>query len=318
LNILITSVGVRTKLIEYFKSHFNKVVVADCSILAPALYFAHKHYIVPPIDSPEYLSALKDICLKEKINGILSLIDPEQSFLSKERNEFEQIGVRVISSSKEVCDICFDKWRMYQFLQENNFKTAKSYIDLESFMEDYLSSKISFPVFVKPVRGSGSTGAQKISNLNLLQSVFNSQKDLIIQNYIEGQEYSIDVYIDSHSEEVISIFTKKKISMRAGESDKSLSFKDEKLFTLVEDVVKKLGASGPVDLDIFESKGDYYVLEVNPRFGGSYLHAYECGENFPKMIRRNLEGKTLTSSIGEYKSNVYLLKHYEVKVLEGK
>ncbi len=318
MNILITSVGVRTKLIEYFKSHFNKVVVTDCSILAPALYFAHKHYIVPPIDSPEYLEALKNICLKEEISGILSLIDPEQSFLSGKRSKFEEIGVRVITSSKEVCDICFDKWRMYQFLQENNFKTAKSYIDLESFMEDYQRDEISFPVFVKPVRGSGSTGAQKISNLNLLQSVFNSQEDLIIQNYIEGQEYSIDVYVDAHSSEVISIFTKKKISMRAGESDKSLSFKDEKLFTLVEEVVQKLGASGPVDLDIFESEGDYYILEVNPRFGGSYLHAYECGENFPEMIRTNLEGKTLTSSIGEYQSGVYLLKHYEVKVLEGK
>jgi len=315
LNILIAGVGVRTKLVKYFKNHFNKVVVTDCSILAPALYFADKYHIVPHINSPDYLEAIKDICLKEEINGILSLIDPEQRFLSEKEKYFEEIGVRVVGSSKKVCDLCFDKWKMHQFLRENNFKTAKSYIDLSSFMKDYLNNEVSFPVFVKPITGSGSVGAQKISDQRFLEFIFNSQKGLMIQSFIEGQEYSVDVYTDANSKEVISIFTKKKISMRAGESDKAVSFKDEKLFALVKEVIKKLGASGPIDLDVFESNGEFYILEVNPRFGGSYPHAYECGENFPEMILKNLKGETLTTNIGGYKSNIYMLKHYEIKVI---
>ena len=315
MNILITSVGVRTKLVGYFKNHFDKVVATDCSHLAPALYSAHKYHLVPHMASPDYLQVIKEVCLKENINGILSLIDPEQRFLAEKKGVFEEIGVTVIGSSKEVCDLCFDKWKMYNFLKENNFKTAKSYIDLSSFMEDYLNNNISFPVFIKPITGSGSVGAQKISDLNFLELLFNSQEGLIIQSYIEGQEYSVDVYRDTNSNEVVSIFTKKKISMRAGESDKAVSFKDEKLFSLIKDLVDKLGASGPIDIDIFDADDELYILEVNPRFGGSYPHAYECGENFPQMILENLRGNVLSPKIGTYENDIYMLKHYDIKII---
>jgi len=315
LNILITSAGLRAKLIRYFKNHFTKVVAADCDQLAPALFFSDKHYIVPHITSSDYFEVIKGICIKEEIDGILSLTDPEQQFLSGKNKELEEIGVKFIGSSKEVCDLCFDKWKMHHFLKQNNFKTPKSYINLSSFMEDYLNKNISFPVFIKPITGSGSTYAQKISNLGLLESIFKSREGLIIQSYIKGREYGIDAYIDINSGEITSIFSKNKIKMRAGETDKSVSFTDDKVFSLVKDLIKKLGVSGPIDIDIFETDEELYILEVNPRFGGGYPHAYECGENFPKMILENLKKKSLPSSIGGYKDNTFMMKYYEIKVI---
>ncbi len=122
------------------------------------------------------------------------------------------------------------------------------------------------------------------------------------------------MYIDMISGEVVSIFTKKKLLMRAGETDKAVSFKDEALFLLIEKFVKAAGYRGQIDIDIFEIDGEYYISEVNPRFGGGYPHAYECGCNHMELILNNLQGRTNTRSVGQYEEGVYMMKYNEIMV----
>ena len=134
----------------------------------------------------------------------------------------------------------------------------------------------------------------------------------MIQEFLDGQEIGADVYIDMLSGEVVSIFTKKKIKMRAGETDKAVSFKDQALFDLIERFVNEAGNRGQIDIDIFEIDGQYYISEVNPRFGGGYPHAYEAGCDHMKLILNNLMGIINKRSIGTYKENVYMMKYNEV------
>jgi len=103
--------------------------------------------------------------------------------------------------------------------------------------------------------------------------------------------------------------------MRAGETDKSVSIKNEKLFNLIRNFVKKAGFKGVIDIDIFEKDGEYYISEVNPRFGGGYPHAYECGVNIPKMIINNIDGKTNDEVIGNYDEGIYMMKFNELKII---
>ena len=136
----------------------------------------------------------------------------------------------------------------------------------------------------------------------------------MIQEFLNGQEIGADCYIDMISREVVSIFTKKKLVMRAGETDKAVSFKDEKLFALIEEFINESGFLGQIDIDIFEIKGDYYISEVNPRFGGGYPHAYECGCNHMQLILNNLKEQINKSCIGFYEENVYMMKYNELLV----
>ena len=138
----------------------------------------------------------------------------------------------------------------------------------------------------------------------------------MIQEYLCGQEIGADVYIDMISGKVVSIFTKKKLVMRAGETDKSVSFKEQKLFDLIERFVTESGYRGQIDIDIFEINGEYYISEVNPRFGGGYPHAYECGCDHMSMIANNIAGKENSKSIGCYKENVFMMKYNEVLIKE--
>lgn len=317
MNILILSAGTRNKIVQYFKRTIGKtgkVVATDMSELAPAVYEADRFYQVPRITDPGYMDLIFDICKKENINGVLSLIDPELSLLAKHKAEFDALGVTVIGSSYDLCERALDKMEMYQWLMEMGYPCAKSYVDKEAFYADVEAGVIDYPVFVKPVRGSASIAIAKVSDKETVELLFARNDNLMIQEFLQGQEIGADVYIDMVSGEVVSIFTKKKIVMRAGETDKAVSFKDEKLFALIERFAKESGWSGQIDIDIFDIDGQYYISEVNPRFGGGYPHAYECGCDHMKLICNNLQGIANEKNIGAYDENIYMMKYNEIMI----
>lgn len=322
INILILSVGTRNKIVQYFKENLinnniaGNIIATDASEYAPALYEADKHYIVPRITDPSYMDTIFDICKKENISGVLSLIDPELSLISKNQKEFEDLGVTVIGSSFELNEISLDKQEMYNWLVDHGYKTAKSYLKLNEFIEDFESKKIDFPVFVKPVKGSASLHISKVEDLDTLKFLFSKQDGLMIQELMKGQEIGVDVYIDLVSNEIVSMFSKKKLLMRAGETDKAVSFKDQRLFDLIEKFVKEFGFRGQIDIDVFDNDGEYYISEVNPRFGGGYPHAYEAGANHMQLIINNLQGKANERNIGNYKENIYMMKYNEIMTRE--
>lgn len=318
MNILILSSGTRNKIVSYFKRALNgdgNVVCTDMSIFAPSIYEANKYYTVPRMTESHYIDIILDICQKEHIRGVLSLIDPELSLLAENKSRFEAIGVSVIGSPFELCEMALDKYKMYEWLLSHNYRCARSYIDKEQFYTDEMNGKISFPVFVKPIRGSASISINKIEDKETLEVLLSHSGGLMIQELLNGQEIGADVYIDMLSHKVVSIFTKKKILMRAGETDKSVSFKDEKLFGLIKQFVEEAGYLGEIDIDIFEINGEYYISEVNPRFGGGYPHAYESGADHMKLILNNLEGKVNKCVVGEnYEADTYMMKFNEVLV----
>ena len=315
MNILILSAGTRNKIVQYFKNITNcKVVACDASSLAPALYDADKHYILPLIDAPDYIELILDICRNESISGILSLIDPELSLLAKHRSEFAGAGVTVIGSDYEICERCVDKWLMYQWMKGHGYNCARSFIDKKEFYQAMEDKEISYPVFVKPVRGSASQSIYKGHDRDTVELLIARNDGLMIQELLDGQEIGADCYIDMISGEVVSIFTKKKILMRAGETDKSVSFKDKKLFKLIEKFIKESGLRGVIDIDLFEIGGEYYISEANPRFGGGYPHAYECGVDIPGMIIENLKGRINDIVIGNYEEGIYMMKYNEVMI----
>jgi len=205
---------------------------------------------------------------------------------------------------------------MYEFLIQNNFKTAKSYINKDDFYKDLNDGIINYPVFIKPLKGSASININKVDSSEEVELFFKKYDNLMIQEYMNGEEYGADVYIDMISGETVSIFIKKKIKMRAGETDKAISVKDEKLFNILKEFVKKANLKGIIDIDIFKINDDYYISEVNPRFGGGYPHAYECGVNVPKMIINNLKSIENKQSIGNYKDNIYMMKYNEMLILK--
>ena len=317
MNILILAAGTRNKIVQYFKKTLDgdgTVVAADASELAPAIYDADKFYIVPPISEDGYIDRILEICKKEQIRGVLSLIDPELSLLAENTEKFKAVGVTIIGSPYDLCEMALDKMQMYRWLVEHGYRCARSWMDKEAFYKAVDAGEVTYPMFVKPYRGSASISISKAYDKETVDYLFAHDNDLMIQEFLNGQGIGADVYIDLISGEVVSIFTKKKIKMRAGETDKAVSFKDPVLFDLIEKFVLEAGYKGQIDIDIFDIDDQYYISEVNPRFGGGYPHAYESGCDHMKMIINNLNGIANEKRIGAYDEGIYMMKYNEVKV----
>lgn len=317
MNILFCSVGRRCELLKNFRETLKdqvKIVVTDNSEVAPAFAFADVRYTVPLITDPSYIQTILSICRQEQIQAVTTLIDPEIMLLAKHRDQFKEIGVEVLTPYEETAKLCFDKFEMFRYLQEKRITTVLTYGTFEDFEKAYSEGKIDFPVFVKPRTGSGSVGARKIEDMQLLKEITGQDNSLIIQQLMTGQDLDADVYVDTLSHKPVSIFTKKKLSTTIGGANKTISFKDEKLFDFIKKALKQFQFNGPLDMDFFYQDGQYYLSEVNPRFGGAYLHAYGAGIDFPQFIFNNMNGIINQEQIGQYEEDVVMMMYDSVVI----
>ncbi len=316
MTILILSCGTRNKLLRFFKESLEKlpgggrVVATDCSPWAPALYEADAFYLVPKMTEPGYLEEILAICKKEKADGVLPLFEDELNLLAANRSRFAAEGIIPIVSGLETVELCRDKYRFYRYLVQNGLPALVSCKGFAEFDRAYTEGKIRFPVFVKPVRGCGSAGVCRVKDRAFLEALCRHEKEeLLIQQFAQGEEFGIDIYVDLLSQKPVRIFAKKKVRMRAGETEKAVSVREEALFALTEKTVAAFSFAGPIDMDVFCVDGKYYISEINPRFGGGYPHAYHCGVDFPALIAGNLSGKENEAVIGAYEAGVCMMKY---------
>lgn len=319
MNLLITSCGIRVKIVEYFRNALNgegKVFAADCSSYAPALYAADGYFVVPRVDETDYIDHILSLCSEHDVRGVFSLIDPELSLLARNAERFAQIGTTVIGSDYEVCELCHDKWSMYQWMLEKDFPCARTYVDVDAFKKDITAGIIGFPAIVKPIRGSASVGVEKVFSMERTCTLMQKEDGLMIQQFMDGLDMDADCCVDMISGEVLSVFTKHKLLMRAGEADKAISFYDPKLDALLRRFISACGLKAVADIDVFKVDGEYYLSEVNPRFGGVYPHAHGCGLDFPAMIINNLRGNTNVPA-GQYATGMVMMKYPEIMIRES-
>lgn len=318
MNILFCSVGRRCELLKDIRKSLGdrvRIVVTDNSIYAPALAFADISYRVPLIHDPQYIPMILDICRREEIHAVTTLIDPEIMILAEHRGEFERLGITVLAPYPETAKLCFDKYEMANYLTKKGIPTVKTYGSFADFQEAYDKKEIALPVFVKPRTGSGSVGARRIDTYEMLEDVIRSDDSLIIQELMTGEDMDADIYVDTISHQPVAIFSKRKISTTIGGANKTISFKDEALFSFVQKALQVFEFNGPLDMDLFYQDGRYYLSEINPRFGGAYLHAYGAGVDFFTFIYNNVNDKEANEPcIGNYDEDIVMMMYDSVVI----
>lgn len=317
-NILFCSVGRRAKLLMNFRDSMKgcgQLVATDLSPVAPALFFADKTYLVPRVTDQGYFDRIMEICKESEIKAITTLIDPEIEIQARHRTELLSMGVLPLCPAEWTAHLCFDKYEMFRHLRSKGVRTVLTYNSLETFKEGLANGEIAFPVFMKPISGSGSVGIGRCNSMEEVVEKWNDGKfTYIIQELMTGGDCDADVYVDCISHKPVSIFSKKKIESRIGGASKTISYKDQKLFAFVEEVCSVLELNGPCDMDFFIKDGEYYLSEINPRFGGAYLHAYGAGVDFIQLIMNNIHGIENKSIIGQYEEDVIMMMYDDVVI----
>ena len=303
MNVLLTSVGRRAYMVKYFKEALGEggqVHVCNSDDKTVAFHYADKSIISPLIYDDNYIPFLLDYCKENKIDILLSLFDIDLLVLAKNKEKFKEIGTNVIVSDKELIEICNDKWKTYEFLKSNGFNVPKTYLTLEDTINALDRGEISYPVVVKPRFGCGSIALSiaedemallyyfrrntRTINKSYLKYESASVEDKIIyQECLKGQEYGADIINDLNGKFQNAI-VKKKIAMRAGETDIAEIVDEPEILKEAIRLGKLTKHIGNMDTDIFLVDGKPYILEMNARFGGGYPFSHMGGCNLPKAI----------------------------------
>lgn len=308
INILILSAGRRVELIKCFKEAAkikgikSNIVTADISKTAPAIYFGDKNYIIPRIGEHGYIESIIDICNKEKVRLIVPTIDTELMIMSENKELIEEkTQAKVLISDKRVINICRNKKNTNKFFQDNGFGVPKEITSEDIEMENY-----EFPLFIKPLDGSSSINAFKINNKNELMFFREYIKNPIIQECIEGKEYTIDAFIDFDGKPV-TIVPRERIATRSGEISKGKIVKDRELINEVKHVIEVLKPIGHITFQCMKTKEGIKFIEINPRFGGGAPMSIKAGANSPLSLYKLLLGENLSYN-EDYIDNITALR----------
>ncbi len=283
MRILFTNVGRRTYLVEYalkinIKKYQLKIYLTDTNLETAAFQVSKKtkNFITPYVNEEpkKYLNTIYNICLKNKIDLLIPLIDYDIPILAKNIKKFNLIKTTLLVSDFNVVDNCFNKKKNYFFCLKNNITTPKTYFTKTGVNK--------FPVIQKKIFGSGSLDNYEIKFKKEL-SIFNSSK-FILQDKIIGQEYGMDILNDFNGNYIHS-FVRKKISIRNGETDKAVSVNSRIFTNLAKSLSSKFQHIGVMDIDFIVTKNNkIYFLDFNARFGGGYPITHLSGFNYLKAI----------------------------------
>ena len=293
IKILFTSVGRRVELIQAFREAALELDIelevwgADLSNTAPALFFCNKTVQVCRIHDKEYIPQLLNICQQENINLLIPTIDTDLLLLAKNKDKFEKIGTKVLISDYDSIALCRDKRLTSKFFMECGLKTPETFDQVEKYVD-------RFPCFIKPKDGSSSINAFKVNDRQELIEYSKRIQDYIIQPFIKGKEYTVDICCDFEGKDIYLI-PRERVAVRSGEVLKTKIIKDKQIELECEEIVRKFRPCGPITVQLIqeESTGDNYYIEINPRFGGGAPLSMKAGGNSAKVILELLSGKTV-------------------------
>lgn len=317
LNLLFTSAGRRSYLIKYFQNALagsGTVHAANSSEISTALQAADQSVITPLIYDREYIPFLLRYCRENEITAVIPLFDIDLPVLARHRKEFDKVGTRLIVADSRIVDICNDKWKTFQFLKENGFAVPSTYIRLSEAETALDEGAMQFPVIIKPRWGMGSIAVWEAEDEQELRVLyykvkreifrlylkFESEADMegsvLIQEKIPGQEYGLDVICDLDGNYCTTI-PKKKGGMRSGETDYAQIIEAPELEAVGKRIALLTRHAADMDVDVFISDRNIYILEMNARFGGGYPFSHTAGADLPLAVVKWLRGETVDSRI---------------------
>jgi len=300
MNVLVTAASRRVVLIQGFVNALRRlgmrghVITTDMSPMSPGLYFSDRHYIVPLTTDRRYIPIIKSICFKERIRLLIPTIDDELPLFGAHAEKFLATGVRVAVSSAQTNIICNDKYLTARFLLERSIPAAKTWLPAELD-----SAKLTFPLFLKPRSGRGSVGAHLIADHNQLQFFLNYVPDPVVQEFLPGREFTIDLLADFNGR-VISVVPRERLVVRSGVSDRGRTWNHKGMIDLAIRAAEALEIRGPANIQVKLQNNHATIFEVNPRFAGGIPLTLAAGADFPAWLIEMCCGRKVRSFVGKF------------------
>lgn len=255
-------------MIKAVKNAGAEVVGSDITECA-ASHFADDFINFPKSSHPDLWKITEKELLDRNINVVIPSFDETLLDWAKKKDYFHTKSINIILSDHTTIEKCQDKWNTYLFFKSIGIPTPETSIENK------------YPL-VKPRLGRGGKGITiNSSDKNL------SMDGMISQEYISGEEYTIDVFCDIHHKPVY-IIPRKRLQVKDGKSINGITVEHKRITTLVEKICTELPFTGPVNMQCFETKeGEIKFIEINPRIAGGMALGFAASENWVSLIFKN-------------------------------
>ena len=310
VNVLVTAASRRVPLVRAFRNAVERlgrgrVVTTDMNPLSPALYFGHKHYIVPLTTDGHYIPIIESICDAEDVNLIVPTTDDELPVFGRSRARFQRAGIEVAVSSEHTSVICNDKYEMFLFCIANDIKTAMTRLPA-----DLDFGRLRYPVYVKPRYGRGSVNVFAVLNETQLRSFLDYVPDAIVEDRLAGSEFTVDMLCDFRGR-VISVVPRERLVIGAGVSDKGITRRHAEVMAFATDVAEKLQIIGPANIQCKWDGEHVTLIEVNPCFSGGIPLTIAAGADFPAWLVQMRGGVNVASQLGKFQDGLAMMSFEE-------
>jgi carbamoyl-phosphate synthase large subunit len=292
-------------LVTELKKRNVRVIGTDCSPLSAGLYLCDRGYVVPRGENPRFIDAILRICDAEKPKMIISGPEEEIITLSRNMKLFKKRKILLLCPDYKTVEVCSDKLKTWKKFKELGVPVP----------EIYDESHVRFPCIIKPRHGRGGQHIFKVDDPAQLRSLLKKVKDPIIQEYVEGVEYSVDTLSDLKGRP-LSIVPRIRLEVESGVSVKGEVVCDEEIINYCEKIIKKIKLPGPSCIQAIKTDGEVKFTEINTRFGGGSILSMKADPSIVSNIIRMAKGEKPIPSSG-FKEGIVMLRYYsEVFVLK--
>ncbi len=307
--VLFTCAGQRVDIVTAFARAGATTIATDVDQLAPALYHADRRALVPRVDDPAYVDALRDLVRLHDVRLIVPLTDLDHLQLAKARDDLG--GATVLVPGPETIARCSDKYLAHVFFEEQGIGSPPTWLPTEA------PGNVRYPVLVKARKGFGSRHIYRAENETELEFFLRyTTADSMVQAVCLGEEFSIDVFCDLESR-CLAAIPRTMIESKGGESIKGMTIKDPELVEFGARVSEALAIIGPANVQCFrEPGGQLQVTDVNPRFGGGFPLPTAAGSRYPELALALAAGEHPEARLGDFREGVIMTRFFSELILE--
>jgi carbamoyl-phosphate synthase large subunit len=301
--VLFTCAGQRVDILSAFADAGATTVAADADRLAPALYHAHVHALVPRVDDPAYVDALAGLVRDHRIELVVPLTDLDQALLARAREALAPALVLV--PAPEACVAMHDKLSAHRFFVQHGIMSPRSWAP------DDVPADARYPLLVKTREGFGSRHIYRAADQGELDFFLRyTPVDSFVQEACLGEEFSIDVFCDVDGR-CLNAIPRTMIQSKGGESIKGMSIKDDELIAHGARVAETVGIVGPANVQCFrEPDGSLPVTDVNLRFGGGFPVPLAAGSRYPELALALARGERPEPQLGAFREGVVMTRFF--------
>jgi carbamoyl-phosphate synthase large subunit len=303
--VLFTCAGQRVDIVTAFERAGATTIAVDANELAPALYHADRRAIVPRVDDPGYVDALRELIALHDVRLVVPLTDLDGALLARA----DLAPAVALVSPPDVIEAVDDKWRAHQLFVERGIPSPGTWLPTD------VPGDVAFPVLVKARNGFGSRHIYRAESADQLEFFLRfTPVPSMVQQLCTGEEFSIDVFSDLDGR-CLGAVPRTMIESKGGESIKGRTIKDWTLIEFAAFVAETLGIRGPANVQCFREGDAHLVTDVNPRFGGAFPLPTAAGSRYPELALALANGERPEPRLGDFREGVVMTRFFSETIL---